>query len=91
MFKGKPGKLLGNFIFQYKNVLFELYKYQILLKHITEEEASKKSNKYKELQKKYDEQKYRKSLLESISLLKESYTRIEKNKVIDKVEKMIQL
>lgn len=92
LFRDNSGVLLGNFIIEYQNVLMELYKYQIVLDLMKNDEIPRKNKPtYNELQKEYGELKYRHSLYDAIDDLKKSYHEVVSKKVINKIEKSIKL
>lgn len=92
LFRDNSGVLLGNFIMEYQNVLMELYKYQIVLDLMKNDEIPRKNKPtYNELQKEYGELKYRHSLYDAIDDLKKSYHEVVSKKVINKIEKSIKL
>ena len=84
--------LLGNFIMEYQNVLMELYKYQIILNSIQNDNIPRKNKpSYSELQKNYEELKHRHRLYNAIDNLEKSYNEVISKKVINKIEKSIKL
>lgn len=92
LFPNKSGLLLSNFIMKYQDTLMELYKYQILLDLMKNRKIPKKSEStYNELQKKYGELEHRHRLYDVIDDLKKSYHEVISKKVINKIEKSIQL
>lgn len=92
LFPNKSGLLLSNFIMKYQNVLMELYKYQIVLDKMQNDEISRKNKPtYNELQNEYGELKHRHRLYDAIDDLKESYHEVVSKKVINKIEKSIKL
>ena len=92
IFHNKSGKLLSNFIMKYQNLLMELYKYQIVLDLMMNDNIPRKNKPtYKELQKEYGEINHRHRLYDAISELKQSYYCVVKNKSINKIEKLIKL
>ena len=92
LFKGNSGLLLSRFIMKYQSTLMELYKYQVLL-NLMENSDIPRENKptYSELQKEYGELKHRHRLYDAIGDLKRSYQEIVSKKVINKIEKSIEL
>ena len=92
LFHDNSGVLLGNFIMEYQNVLMELYKYQIVLDSMMNDNIPRKNKpSYNELQKKYGELKHRHRLYDAIDDLKKSYHEVISKKVINKIEKSIKL
>lgn len=92
LFHDNSGVLLGNFIMEYQNVLIELYKYQIILNSMQNDNIPRKNKpSYSELQKNYDELKHRHRLYNVIDNLKKSYNEVISKKVINKIEKSIKL
>ena len=92
LFQNKSGLLLSNFIMKYQNVLMELYKYQIVLDLIKNDEIPRKNKPtYNELQNEYGELKHRHRLYDAIDDLKKSYHEVVNKRVINKIEKSIKL
>ena len=92
LFPNKSGLLLSNFIMKYQDTLMELYKYQIVLDLIKNDEIPRKNKPtYNELQNEYGELKHRHSLYDAIDNLKKSYHEVISKKVINKIEKSIKL
>lgn len=83
---------LSEFVLKYKNVLVELYKYQIVSYNMENDKIPRKKNlTYIELQKEYDEINYRYRLYKAIEELNTSYEKVIENKTIAKIEKLIKL
>lgn len=92
LFHDNSGVLLGNFIIEYQNVLMELYKYQIVLDSMMNDNIPRKNKPpYNELQKNYGELKHRHRLYNAIDNLKKSYNEVVSKRVINKIEKSIKL
>lgn len=92
LFHDNSGVLLGNFIMEYQNVLMELYKYQIILNSIQNDNIPRKNKpSYSELQKNYGELKHRYRLYNAIDDLKKSYHEAVSKSVINKIERSIKL
>lgn len=92
LFQNKNGLLLSNFIMEYQNVLMELYKYQIVLDLMKNDEIPRKNKPtYNELQNEYGELRHRHRLYDAIDDLKKSYHEVVSKKVINKIEKSIKL
>lgn len=92
LFQNKNGLLLGNFIMEYQNVLMELYKYQMVLDSMVNDNIPRKNKPpYNELQKNYDELKYRQRLYNAIDNLKKSYHEVVSKKTVNEIEKSIKL
>ena len=92
LFKRKQGELFSNFIFDYQNVLLELYKYQIFQNFMRENKAPSLIPKtYAELQEEFDEKSHRMRLFSAINQLKNSYRKLQDEDVIAKIEKEIKL
>ena len=92
LFQNKNGLLLGNFIMEYQNVLMELYKYQMVLDSMVNDNIPRKNKPpYNELQKNYDELKYRHRLYNAIDNLKKSYHEVVSKKTVNEIEKSIKL
>lgn len=92
LFHDNNGVLLGNFIMEYQNVLMELYKYQIVLDSMVNDNIPRKNKPpYNELQKNYDELKHRHRLYNAIDNLKKSYHEVASKKTVNEIEKSIKL
>ena len=92
LFQNSSSLLLSKFIMKYQNVLMELYKYQIVLDLMRNDEIPRKNKPtYNELQKEYGELEYRQRLYDAIDDLKKSYHEVVSKKVINKIEKSIKL
>ena len=92
LFPNKSGLLIGNFIMKYQNVLMELYKYQIILDLIKNDNTSRENKTtYIDLQKEYGELGHRYRLYDAINDLKKSYYEVLEKKAINKIEKSIKL
>ena len=92
LFQNKNGLLLGNFIMEYQNVLMELYKYQMVLYSMVNDNIPRKNKPpYNELQKNYDELKHRQRLYNAIDNLKKSYHEVVSKKTVNEIEKSIKL
>ena len=92
LFQNKNGLLLGNFIMEYQNVLMELYKYQMVLDSMVNDNIPRKNKPpYNELQKNYDELKHRQRLYNAIDNLKKSYHEVVSKKTVNEIEKSIKL
>ena len=87
-------KKLGipHFIFDYQNVLLELYKYQIFQNSMQEYRIPILAPKtYVELQEELDEKSHRMRLFSAIKQLESSYRKLQDEDVIAKIEKEIKL
>lgn len=92
LFKRKQGILLNNFVYNYQNVLLELYKYQILQNLMKENSVpSIEPKTFAELQKDYGEINHRTRLFEAIKQLKNSYEELLDKNAIAKIEKEIKV
>lgn len=92
LFPNKSGLLLSNFIMKYQDTLMELYKYQIVLDLMKNDEIPIKNKPtYNELQNEYGELKHRHRLYDAIDDLKKSYHEVISKKVTNKIEKSIKL
>lgn len=92
LFNNKNGLYLSNFIFNYQNVLLELYKYQAIINMMIDDKIPRKRKlTYNELQKEYGELVHRYRLYDAIDKLKQSYNEVIQYKVVNKVEKLIKL
>lgn len=92
LFKGESGELLSQYIYNYQDLLLELYKYQVLLNSMKDNRIPGNENiTYEELQKEFGESKHRNRLYNVISKLKNSYDELSKNEIIKEIEKDISL
>lgn len=92
LFKMEQGLLLNNFIIDYKNVLMELYKYQIFQNIMIENRIPILEPKtYAELQEEFDEKSHRMRLFSAIKQLESSYRKLQDEDIIAKIEKEIKL
>ena len=92
IFPNKESQCLSKFVFNYQNVLMELYKYQVLLDDMINDDIPRKQKpSYKELQKVYGELTHRKRLYGAIDNLNNSYDELIENKTINKIENSIKL
>lgn len=92
LFHDNSGVLLGNFIIEYQNVLMELYKYQIVLDSMMNDNIPRKNKPpYNELKKNYGELKHRRRLYNAIDNLKKSYNEVISKKTVNEIEKSIKL
>ena len=92
IFPSKGANHLSKFVFNYQNVLMELYKYQIFLDDMINDKIPRKQKpSYKELQKEYGELSHRKRLYDEIDNLNNSYEELVKFKAINKIEDSIKL
>lgn len=90
IFGGKEAALLGNFVLRYQELLYGLYQYQILLKNMNKIAVNFRDT-LENAQEKVGEREYRKKMLKIINDLNQSYERIIKAKVEEKIEKQIKL
>lgn len=92
IFPNKGSQYLSKFIFNYQNILMELYKYQVLLDDMINDNIPRKQKpSYKELQKGHGELTNRKRLYDAIDNLNNSYDELVENKTINKIENSIKL
>lgn len=92
IFPNKGSQYLSKFIFNYQNILMELYKYQVLLDDMINDNIPRKQKpSYKELQKGHGELTHRKRLYDAIDNLNNSYDELVENKTINKIENSIKL
>ena len=92
IFPNKGSQYLSKFVFNYQNVLMELYKYQVLLDNMINDNIPRKHKpSYKELQKGHGELTHRKRLYDAIDNLNNSYEELVKFKAINKIEDSIKL
>jgi len=90
LFNGTAAKLLSDFIMTYKELLFVMYQYQILIENM-KTQANNYNWTREEAQEKLNEPEHREKLYVAIDRLKQSYNLIEKEKAIKKIEEQIKL
>lgn len=90
LFSGKEASILSDFILRYEELLFSIYQYQIMLKHM-----DKYSEKFKatieDSQKGVKEPFQREELFKAFDNLNKVYSMICKEDVIKKIDKQIKL
>lgn len=92
IFPNKGSQYLSKFVFNYQNVLMELYKYQVLIDDMINDNIPRKQKpSYKELQKGHGELTHRKRLYDAIDNLNNSYDELVENKTISIIENSIKL
>ena len=92
LFNRRQGILLNNFIYNYQNVLLELYKYQIVQNLMKENSVpSIEPKTFVDLQKDYGEINHRTRLFGAIKQLEISYEELLNKNAIAKIEKEIKL
>lgn len=89
LFSKKYGKLLSVFTINYKNVLMELYKYQIMIDNIEESHIQNQKKELKDLCINFNENSYRTNLIKTYDELKDSYMKLESKQIMKKVKKYI--
>ena len=90
IFKGDVALLYCDFLRDYEKTLTAMYKYQIIIKKINEEN-SKHPRSLEELAQLFSEEKYRDSLYDALDKLKESYDVVAQEKVEKKLRKQLVL
>lgn len=90
LYKGNSGQLLRDFVMSYQELLFKIYQYQILLKHMENNEFEPKMS-LEEAQEYFNEEKQRTELQEAITHLKQSYDKLVKKNIEEKIKKKIRL
>lgn len=91
IFNKKCGKATSDFIYSYKELLWSMYCYQIIIKKVQNDE---KQIWYKDLEtskKTIGEKKYQENLIEAIKKIESSFTIVENKKVMDKITKKMTL
>lgn len=90
IFKGDVALLYCDFLRDYEKTLTAMYKYQIIIKKINEEN-SKYPRSLEELSQQFSEKNCRDSLYEALDKLRESYDAVACEKVEKKLRKQIAL
>lgn len=90
LFPDKTAKALSEFVYNYQNILFSIYQYQILSNHIRKDSIEFRTDAH-EMAKKLDEPKQREELLASYNRLEESYKEIIDAGIMEKIRKKIKL
>lgn len=90
IFKGDVALLYSDFLRDYEKTLTAMYKYQIIIKKINEEN-SKHPRPLEELSQQFSEKKCRDNLYEALDKLRESYDAVACEKVEKKLRKQIAL
>ncbi|SMC17481.1 hypothetical protein SAMN02745134_00345 [Clostridium acidisoli DSM 12555] len=92
LFSGNASNLLGDFVLRYQELLFEMYRYQIILdKIIKQNENGNHALEFDELAKKFKEEKYRDRVQKAFNNLKQANSCLEKENVEEQIEKQIRL
>ena len=92
IFSNKSKIYLSEFVFNYQDVLMEMYKYQFFIDEMRNDKIPRKQKlSFKELSKEYGEASHRKKLYNALDRLKVSYKKINEKNVIDKIERSIKL
>lgn len=92
LFSGNASNLFGDFVLRYQELLFQMYRYQIISdKIIKENENGNHALGYDELAKKFKEEKYRDSVQRAFNNLKQANSYLEKENVEEQIEKQIRL
>lgn len=90
IFNGDGACLLSDFVFDYQDLLFKMYQYQIMLSHI--DKANKENPRtFEELSKLIGEEEPRKCLQDAIKKLQLSMNKLTQNKIQQTIEKQIKL
>ena len=90
IFKGDVALLYCDFLRDYEKTLTAMYKYQIIIKNINEEN-SKKPRSLEELSQQFSEKKCRDNLYEALDKLRESYDAVACENIEKKLRKQIAL
>ena len=90
VFSGKEAQILSEFVLSYTDLLHKMYQYQILLKHM-KEDNEKKPTMLNVLQERYHEKSFRDELLLGYKKLKEYYDKLVEEKVETKILKQMRL
>lgn len=90
IFYRSSSRILGDFILKYKELLFSMYQYKILLEHV-KNAAEKLCKTFDESLKSAGEAEFRQNLREAISNLEQSYNTLKEKKVEKRIEKQIRL
>lgn len=90
LFSGNESDLLGNFVLRYQILLSEMYKYKILLDQMNELTQNFKLS-LEESQERIGEKEQRAELYDAFIKLRDSYEKLEKEKVEEKIKKQIKL
>lgn len=90
LFPDKIAKTLSEFVYNYQNILFSIYQYQILSNCIKKDSIEFRTDA-QEMAKKLNEPKQREELLVSYNRLEESYKKIIDAGIIEKIRKKIKL
>ena len=90
LFKGESGKMISKFIYNFSDLLLQMYKYQIIVEKMHDFNKEKSHKKtFEELQSIWGELNHRKELYEKYNQIKNSYNNITSNKIISKIEKRL--
>lgn len=90
LFSDDVSILLGDFVLCYQELLFEMYRYQIIVDKITKENENKKLT-LEEILEKFQEQKYRDKLQKAFDNLKQADSMLKKKNVEKEIKKEIRL
>lgn len=92
LFSGNAPNLLGDFVLRYQELLFQMYRYQIILDKIFKEnETGNHVLEFDELAQKFGEKKYRDRVQKAFDNLKEADRNLENENVEEQIEKQIRL
>ncbi len=90
VFNGKASHYLSNFVHCYQELLMEMYKYQIIIKHMHEHTDRFKST-LEEAQKACNEAEHRTDLQHAITNLTHAYDVLKQNNTEKNIERQIKL
>lgn len=90
LFSGDVSNLFGDFVLCYQELLFEMYKYQIIIEKINKENENHKLT-LEEIAQKIGEKEYRDKLKEAFDNLKQADSGLKKENVEEQIKKQIRL
>ena len=90
LFSGKASNLLGDFVFCYQKLLFEMYRYQIIVNKIYKENQIHKEE-IEGIAQKIGEKEYRVKLQEAFYNLKQADSSLKKENAEEQIKKQIKL
>ncbi len=90
IFNGAEAEYLSRYIYNYQQVLFKMYQYQIIFNKMQDSQKERPST-IEDASKKFGEVRRREELILALEDLRESYLKVEEKDVIRKIEKQIKL
>lgn len=90
LFSGSSSDLLGDFVLRYQELLFEIYRYQMIVNKINKENEIPKLT-LEEIEQIVGEKPRRVKLLEAFDNLKKADSALKKSNVEEQIEKQIRL